>query len=119
MAYYIGDYNVEGILGVGVPRFFYGLRKTDGGELYLGRLDQLSADDVIEVNQPGTPEDNYNDFEVGIDFLEGRDVNHDVVYNNLTYEQYRWDNRNLYYYIDEDGQLVVRISEEYQYPTGI
>ena len=57
--------------------------------------------------------------EVGIDFLEGRDVNHDVVYGNLTYEQYRWDNRNLYYYIDDDGQLVVRISEEYLYPTGI
>jgi hypothetical protein len=119
MAYYIGDYNVESILGVGVPRFFYGLRKTDDGELYLGRLDQLNPDDVIEVNQPGTPEDNYNDFEVGIDFLEGRDVNHDVVYDNLTYEQYRWDNRNLYYYIDDDGQLVVRISEEYVYPTGI
>jgi len=25
----------------------------------------------------------------------------------------------LFYYIDDDGQLVVRISEEYQYPTGI
>ena len=119
MTYYIGDYNVESILGVGVQRYFYGLRRTDNGELYLGRLDQLNADDVIEVNQPGTPEDNYNDFEVGIDFLEGRDVNHDVVYDNLTYEQYRWDNRNLYYYIDDEGQLIVRISEEYVYPTGI
>lgn len=119
MTYYIGDYNVEGILGVGVPRFFYGLRRTDNGELYLGRLDQLSAEDSVEINKPGVPEDNYNDFEVGIDFLEGIDVNHDNVYGNLIYQQYRWDNRNLYYYIDEDGQLVVRISEEYQYPAGI
>jgi hypothetical protein len=119
MTYYIGDFNVEGILGVGVPRFFYGLRRTADGELYLGRLDQLDADDVIEINQPGIPEDNYNDFEVGTDFFEGIDVNHDIVYRNLTYQQYRWDNRNLFYYIDDDGQLVVRISEEYQYPTGI
>lgn len=119
MTYYIGDFNVEGILGVGVPRFFYGLRRTADGELYLARLDQLDADDVVEVNQPGVPEDNYNDFEVGIDFFEGIDVNHDIVYKNLNYQQYRWDNRNLYYYIDDEGQLVVRISEEYQYPTGI
>ena len=90
MTYYIGDFNVEGILGVGVPRFFYGLRRTKDGELYPGRLDQLAADDVIEINQPGVPEDNYNDFEVGIDFFEGIDVNHDTVYKNLNYQQYRW-----------------------------
>lgn len=119
MTHYVGEFNVEGVLGVGVPRYFLGIRKTTDGELYLGRLDQLSPIDQVAINQPGTPEDNYNDFDVGVDFLEGRDVNHEIVYKNITYEQYRWDNRNLYYYIDDDGQLVVRINQEYQYPSGI
>jgi len=31
----------------------------------------------------------------------------------------RWDSRSLYYYINDEGQLVVRINQKYTYPTGI
>ena len=117
--YYVGDVNLQNLLGEGVQRYFYGLRRTDDGELYMGKLDQLRADDVITVNNPGASEDNYNDFELGIDFTEGRDVTHQLVYANIKYEQYRWDGRDVFYYIDDDGQLVIRINENYTYPAGI
>lgn len=119
MTYYVGAINLQDLLGEGVPRYLYALRRTDNGELYLGKVDQLVADDVLSINAPGAVEDNYDGFEVGTDFFEGRDVNHNLVYANLNYEQYRWDGRAIFYYIDDDGELVVRINETYVYPTGI
>lgn len=119
MTYYVGDVDLQNLLGQGTPRYFYGLRRTDNGDLYLGKLDQLRAADAITVNNPGASEDNYEDFETGIDFTEGRSVEHELVYANIKYEQYRWDGRDIFYYIDDDGQLVVRINENYSYPTGI
>lgn len=117
MTYYIGT-QPDGLLGDN-PRYFYGLRRTDDGELYLGRVDQLKGDDSISINNLGPTEENYEDFEVGVDFYEGRDVYHAVVFDNLKYEQYRWDDRAIYYYIDDDGQLVARVNSGYTYPTGI
>lgn len=101
------------------PRYFYALRRTDDGELYLARVNQLSREDAIEINNIGDYDGNYNDFQVGVDFFEGRDVYHNLVYDNLKYEQYRWDDRSMYYYIDETGQLVIRTNTKYPYPTGI
>ena len=117
--HYVGQIDLKDLLGEGVPRYFYGLRRTDNGELYLGKVDQLRADDSINLNNIGSTEDNFPDFDVGIDFYEGRDVNHNLVYENLNYEQYRWDGRDMFYYINDAGELVIRINEKYTYPTGI
>ena len=117
--HYVGQIDLKDLLGEGVPRYFYGLRRTDNGELYLGKVDQLRADDSINLNNIGATEDNFPDFDVGIDFYEGRDVNHNLVYENLNYEQYRWDGRDMFYYINDAGELVIRINEKYSYPTGI
>lgn len=96
-------------------RFFYGLRRTDNGELFLGKADQLKNQDAIQINNPGDPSENYPNFEEGQDFYEGRDVYHNIVYENLNYEQFRWDDRNIYYYINEEGELVARINQSYTY----
>lgn len=101
------------------PKYFYALRRTAAGELYFARVNMLSRTDAIQINNDGTSDDNYPDFEVGVDFFEGRDSTHELVYDNLKYEQMRWDGKNLYYYIDADGQLVVRTDTKYQYPSGI
>lgn len=101
------------------PKYFYALRRTDDGELYFARVNNLSRGDSIQINAEGTSDGNYQEFEPGIDFFEGRDVEHNLVYDNLNYEQMRWDNRNLYYYIDDSGNLCVRIDTKYQYPSGI
>lgn len=101
------------------PKYFYALRRTDDGELYFVRVNNLSREDSVQINNSGTADGNYQDFETGVDFFEGRDVEHNLVYENLNYEQMRWDDRNLYYYVDADGQLCVRVDTKYQYPSGI
>jgi len=119
MSHYIGN-NPGAIVQGFIKQYFYGMRRNDDGELFLLRVDQLSGQGTATINDVGIGENNYPDFEEGIDFLEGIDANHDIVYENLRYQQIKWDGRLLTYYIDPtDGQFIVRISEDYQYPTNI
>ena len=82
-SYYLGQ-DPESRLG-STPRFFYGFRKNENGSLFLERSDQTKGADSIQLNTPGLEEENYTDFEVGVDFFEGIDVNHNPVYDNLRY----------------------------------
>lgn len=91
-------------------RYFYGLRRTDEGTLFIGKVDQLAVNDPVSINNPGNIDDNFKDFDQGYDFYEGRDLNHDKPFRNLRYEQFRWDDVNLNYYINAEGELVVRIN---------
>jgi hypothetical protein len=101
------------------PRFLYMLRRNEDGELFLLRSDQLKDKDSIELNSPGSREENFEDFEAGVDFFEGIDSDHNFEYENLVWTQYRWDNRNTLYYINSEGQFVQRINQSYSYPDGI
>lgn len=114
--YYLGQ-TPDGMLG-NTPRYFYGLRKSQNGSLYFIKNDNLKESQSIDINVPGNEADNYNDFEVGVDFFEGVNVNHQAMFDNLKYPQYRWDNRPIFYYIDEEGNLIARINQGYTYPTG-
>jgi len=118
MSNFLGQ-SVSELVGQTDSRYFYGLRRTDEGELYLVKIDQLKGGETVEINQGGDPADNLEDFEQGEDFFEGRDVKHQKVYKNLNYEQYKWDNRSLLYYIDDDGQLVLKVNEDHTYATGV
>ena len=44
--------------------YLYALRRTDDGELYFARVNQLSRNDSIQINKEGDPENNYSDFEI-------------------------------------------------------
>lgn len=114
--YYIGT-DPESALGDS-PRYWYALRRNQDGELFLWRSDQLKDKDTIELNIPGVPSENFEDFEPGIDYFEGIRADHEVEYDNLVWVQYRWDNRNMLYYIDNEGRLTQRINQNYAYPTG-
>jgi hypothetical protein len=120
MTYYVGN-NPQDVLDGIVKRYFYGLRRNDDGELFLIRIDQLAGgDQIATINDIGVAENNFLDFEEGIDFLDGIDEDHEIVYENLRYPQLRWDGRSLVYYIDPtDGQFIIRISEGYDYPENI
>jgi len=118
MAYYVGSDPQQYINAAG-ERYFYGLRRTTDGELFIGKVDQLDVNDQLSINKPGDPTENYNNFQQGVDFFEGRNVFHEIEFDNLQYEQYRWENRNIYYYINTDGELVLRVNQEYDYPTGV
>ena len=102
------------------PRYWYALRRNEDGELFLLRSDQLKDKDSIELNLPGDTAENFEDFEPGIDYLDGIRADHEVEYANLVWTQYRWDNRNMLYYIGpEEGRLIQRINQGYAYPEGI
>ena len=114
------------VFGVGIDelqkslansRYFYGLRRTESGELYMVKADLLELEDGVQLNRPGNIDANYNNFSRGEDFFEGRDQQHRTVYKNLVYEQYKWDGRNLFYYVNKDGELVLKVNEAQTY-TG-
>ena len=112
------------VFGVGIDelqkslansRYFYGLRRTDSGELYMVKADLLELEDGVQLNRPGNIDSNYNNFSREEDFFEGRDQQHRTVYKNLVYEQYKWDGRNLFYYVNKDGELVLKVNEAQTY----
>jgi hypothetical protein len=108
----------EHIYGAAKDRFFYGLRRTDKGELFLAKADQLKKVDSITINKSGSTLENLPAFEPGQDFYEGRNVKHDLVYENLNYEQFLWNDRNLFYYVDASGELVVKINQSHTYDNN-
>jgi hypothetical protein len=117
MTYYIGnEYNLSDVLGEGNPRFFYGLQRTEDGTLYFYKIDQLRDTDTITLNVPGPNNSNFEQFEYGIDFFDGRlAVDHSRPYPNLVFDQYRWDGKDCYYYVNDNGELVVRVNKVYEY----
>jgi hypothetical protein len=121
MSYYIGN-NPQDVLNGFIKRYYYGLRRNDDGELYLVRIDQLQGGDqnVAVINDLGVSEDNFPDFEEGIDYLDGIDQDHNIVYPNLRYPQIKWDGRSLEYYIDsETGFFIQKVSEGHEYNDDI
>jgi hypothetical protein len=120
MTYYIGgEANLNEMLGTGNRRYFYALRRTDDGLLYFFKLDQLKdVNDEIIVNDPGLAENDFEEFEYGVDFFDGRLAeDHSRPYTNLHWDQYRWDNNSLYCYINNNGEFVVRLNKPYEYPA--
>ena len=121
MTYYIGnEISISDILGQDNPRYFLALRRQDDGpdtgNLYFTKIDQLSSTDTITLNIPGSTDNNFENFEYGIDFFDGRlAADHSRPYPNLAFDQYRWDGKNCYYYINANGELVVRINQAYTY----
>jgi len=117
MTYYIGTQpsDLAGDLSI---RFFYGLRRDDNGMLYFIKVDGLKDEDDITINNPGLTENDFTDFQYGVDFFEGRlELDHSRPYSNLEWDQYRWDSRSMFYYINDNGEFVVRLNKEYVYPV--
>jgi hypothetical protein len=109
--YYIG-----GQTETGIDRYFFGLERTVEGDLTLVLIDQTNKTEEITINNPGPVEKNYPNFRFGEDYFSGRNSDHELVYNNLKYEQFKWDNRYLQYFIDEDGQWSQKINQIHNYP---
>lgn len=109
MGYYVGA-TFEDIVDEADNRFFYGINRSDKGDITLVKVDVFNVDDHVQINAPGDPQKNYNEFEWGISFYEGRDNQHNLVYENLNYEQYAWSEEDLIFAINDDGEFVVRVN---------
>ena len=121
MTYYIGmDASMSNLLGDGNPRYFYALRRDEEGLLYFAKVDQLTDSDLITINNSGLTQNDFPDFEYGVDFFDGRlEEDHSRPYSNLQWDQFRWDTKNAFYYINGNGELVVRINQNYIYPPEL
>lgn len=116
MTYYVGAVSTTDLLGNDNPRFFYGLKRTDDGTLYFTKLGQLIGEEAVRINVAGPAAEDFEDFEYGVDFFDGRLAeDHSRPYANLNFDQYRWDQRNCYYYINTAGELVIRVNQAYTY----
>lgn len=115
--YYLGTTPIESLGNS--PRYWYALRRNDDGELFFVRSDQIIDNGAYELNIPGPSEEDFEEFEIGVDFLEGLDDQHELVNDNMFYPQYKWDDRSLFYYVNDEGMFVVRINRGYTYPDGI
>lgn len=104
------------LLGEGQPRYFYALRRTDEGTLFFAKIDQLKDVESITINNPGPSVNDFEDFQYGVNFFNGRlEEDHSRPFANLQWDQYRWDNKNMYYYVNDEGELVVRINQSFTY----
>jgi len=121
MTYYIGqESSLTEILGTDNPRYFYAIRRDDDGLVYFSKVDQITSSGTITINQSGLADGDFSDFEYGVDFFDGRLAeDHSRPYANLVWDQYRWDSKNVYYYINEAGELIVRINQTYVYPAEL
>jgi hypothetical protein len=118
--YYVGATNIGDILGQGNPRYFYALRRDEEGLLFFAKIDQLKDTSTLRINEPGFSSEDFVDFEYGIDFFEGRDADdRSRPYKNLKWDQYRWDNKNIFYYINDNGEFVVRVNQNFEYPLEL
>ena len=121
--YYVGT-DPNNLIGqLGETRYLYALRRDEDGYLYLYKADQLAGkDDNFQVNKIGDdPTKDFVDFEFGADFFEGRLENHEIDPDiaNINWEQYRWDSRNIFYYINDQGEFVLRVNQPYAYPADL
>lgn len=121
MTYFVGnDASLSNVLGDGNPRYFYALRRDEEGLLYFAKVDQLTDTGLLTINNSGLSENDYTEFEYGVDFFDGRlEEDHSRPYDNLQWDQYRWDNKNVFYYINSAGELIVRINQNYVYPPEL
>lgn len=103
------------LFGEGQPKFFYGLRRNQEGELFLTRQNLLTTSDTIVINNPGPPDEDYVEFEYGLDYIDNINEEHEILFSNLFFSQYRWDQRSIYYYLSDDGSFIVRINQKYTY----
>jgi len=117
MTYYVGgEVQQDALLGAEVPRYFYGLSRDDTGTLYFYKIDQITSTSSLIVNNAGSAANNFQEFEYGVDFFDGRlATDHSRPYANLVFDQYRWDNKNIYYYLDSTGQFVASVNQQHIY----
>lgn len=101
---------------------FHGLRRTSDGMLIYTLEDTLSNTVIDVFNEPvenvfASLNEDYTDV-----LPSGRDRNNingmgDLNSANDKYQQYRFENKKVRYFIDDQGYMVARLNANYSY-TG-
>lgn len=102
-------------------RYFYALRRSEDGTLYINRVDISDSDDSIDLFIDPIAENLSDKFDLDSgEYYDGRNATtRELVDENLNYEQWRWDKKLISYYIDANGEFVASVGENRTYPTDV
>jgi hypothetical protein len=112
-------------IGPDAPKqnIFYGFSRTNDGYLTFAKVDLVGGyNETIVINDLTLRDDEeeQHEFSIGTDYFDGRNSDHELVNASLKYEQYKFREEDLEYFIDDDGVLTVRINgPRYDYPTDL
>jgi hypothetical protein len=114
----MGNYIGPGPQATDQKQYFYGLRRDDAGNLYFTKVDLSSNTDtvsIVDLTLRGSQKNQYEFPGIGSDFFDGRKADHTLVDPSLKYEQFKWDTENVYYFLNAQGQMVLRVNNGYTY----
>ena len=105
----------------GLPSsYFYRLTRDNTGYLVFTKVD-LNADGtavVINNNTVSTAEAEQQQFDISNDtVIINIDANHELINNAAGHSQYKIKPEDLLYFIDDNGDMIVRINGSRDYPT--
>ena len=105
----------------GLPSsYFYRLTRDNTGYLVFTKVD-LNADGtavVINNNTVSTAEAEQQQFDISNDTVViNIDANHELINNAAGHSQYKIKPEDLLYFIDDNGDMIVRINGSRDYPT--
>lgn len=97
--------------------FIHALDRDEKGMLTYTKIRSINPTEIADfTRKDGTP---YLDIATGLyDYVE-ETTEEKSLYNSPQdrYQQFRFDPRKLSYFIDDDGFLVLRFNEDYDYTT--
>lgn len=102
-------------------RYLYALRRDSEGTLYIARLDSKDSTESITLVNDVLPESlsALIDLDSG-EYFDGRsNITRELASTALNYEQWRWENKFISYYINTDGEFVALVGEDRTYPTDV
>jgi hypothetical protein len=103
-------------------KYFYGVKRDSEGFLVVTKVNlDTSPDsiDIVNMSTMGALDQTFDMLEEGVDFFEGIDTDRTNNYQGLNFEQYKWSADDLYYYVDGEGRLCVRVNIPYNYSEGV
>ena len=103
-------------------KYFYGVKRDADGFLVVTKVNlDTSTDsiDMADLPNMGDLNQSFDELEEGVDFFDGIAQDRSSNYEGLNFEQYRWSADDLYYYVNSEGQLCVRVNVPYNYAEGV
>lgn len=102
------------------PSYFYKLSRDATGYLVFTKVD-LNADTtavVVNNNSVDTGAEQQQQFDIGSDVVVVNvNADHEIIDSAAGHSQYKIKPEDLVYFINDNGDMIVRINGSYDYPT--
>jgi hypothetical protein len=102
------------------PSYFYKLTRDASGYLVFTKVD-LNADGtavVVNNNAVSTDPEQQQQFDISSDVVViNVDANHELINQAAGHSQYKIKPEDLVYFINDSGDMIVRINGGYDYPA--